>query len=237
MLAAAIVADFESPFIIISCFIFGFGGMISSFGVLLSSVTAAPKLIVDFSSSWIILFIFIAILLAVGIFFALKYRKAIITVLSVNKKDVSKSQPTAYTVKPQKEQRQAEKAPDEEQLPLHTLLAVDEAHANSLISDSLAKSLISEERDFVETSGVKKCIVNIDTLSDAFSSGDVIDINSMKEKGVIPKDARWVKVLGGGVIDKPLTVTANSFSLTAAKMIALTGGKAIKKKTVKKKNK
>ena len=57
----------------------------------------------------------------------------------------------------------------------------------------------------------------------------------MKKAGVIPKDARWVKVLAGGVIDKPLVIAANSFSLSAAKMIALTGGKAVKKRTVKKK--
>ena len=53
----------------------------------------------------------------------------------------------------------------------------------------------------------------------------------MKKRGLISPEARYIKVLGGGVIDKPLTVLVNSFSLSAAKMIALTGGKAIKVRT------
>ena len=36
----------------------------------------------------------------------------------------------------------------------------------------------------------------------------------------------YLKIAARGVIDKPLTVRANSFSLTAVKMIALSGGKA-----------
>jgi ribosomal protein L18E len=36
------------------------------------------------------------------------------------------------------------------------------------------------------------------------------------------------------MIDKPLTVYANDFSLTAVKMIALSGGESVKVVTVKK---
>jgi ribosomal protein L15 len=114
---------------------------------------------------------------------------------------------------------------------LTTLMAVDEGHANDLITDSLAKSLISEDKEIVYTHGYKKCIVNIDSLCSSFCADERIDINSMKKRGLISPEARYVKVLGGGVIDKPLTVLANSFSLSAAKMIALTGGKAIKVRT------
>jgi ribosomal protein L18E len=53
----------------------------------------------------------------------------------------------------------------------------------------------------------------------------------------VPKDAKNVKVLAGGVIDKPLVIKANSFSLSAAKMIALTGGMAKKIRSVREKNK
>ena len=38
-------------------------------------------------------------------------------------------------------------------------------------------------------------------------------------------------MLARGIIDKPLYVYANDFSLAAVKMIALTGGKAIKVNT------
>ena len=114
---------------------------------------------------------------------------------------------------------------------LTTLMAVDEEHANDLITDALAKSLISEEHDVVYTSGYKKCIVNLDTVSSVFNANDKIDINSMKEKGIISPEARYVKILGGGVLDKPLHISANSFSLSAAKMIALTGGSAKRVRT------
>ena len=119
--------------------------------------------------------------------------------------------------------------------PLETLLAVDEAHANSLITDSLAKSLVTDFEISIEIEGRKKSIINIDTISENYSAGDVVDINSLKEKRLIPRDAGKIKVLARGVIDKPLTVVANSFSLSAVKMIALTGGAAKRAHTFKKK--
>ncbi len=118
-------------------------------------------------------------------------------------------------------------------IPLQTLMAVDEPHANSLISDTMAKSLLSESDLVIETDGTRRTIVNIDQISDCFEPGAIVDINAMKEKGIIPKDARYVKVLAGGVIDKALTVIANAFSLSAIKMIALTGGVARHAKTVR----
>lgn len=120
--------------------------------------------------------------------------------------------------------------------PLETLLAVDESYANNLISDQVAKSLISEEYEAVETDGKRRCILNIDTISENFSSGESVNINDFKRKGLIPADARYVKILARGVIDKPITILANSFSLAAVKMIALTGGNAKRVRTVRKRN-
>ena len=79
--------------------------------------------------------------------------------------------------------------------------------------------------------GVQTCalpILNIGQISAAFSAFDRVDINALKEKNLIPKDAGYVKILADGVIDKPLVIFANAFSLSAVKMIALTGGEAIK---------
>ena len=111
------------------------------------------------------------------------------------------------------------------------LLVTDEAHASALISDVSAKSLIRHTAKKVKTRGDKRVAVNIDTISNSFAYGDTVDINSMKEKGIIPEDSAYVKVLARGVIDKPLFICANSFSLSAVKMIALTGGKAFEVKT------
>ena len=74
----------------------------------------------------------------------------------------------------------------------------------------------------------KKHVVNVDTLSKAFASGDVVDLEALKSKGLLPKNAKAVKVLARGSLDKVLTVRADDFSADAVKMIVLTGGKAIR---------
>ena len=81
-------------------------------------------------------------------------------------------------------------------------------------------------------SGRRRGIVNVDTLSRSFSAGDRVDINALKSRSLIPYDTAYIKVLARGMIDKPLYVYANDFSLSAVKMIALTGGRAVKVNTV-----
>ena len=114
---------------------------------------------------------------------------------------------------------------------------VDVERADELITDSLAKNLVRKGNDCVYTDGNGKGIINVDTLSENFLSGDRIDINILKSKSLIPYDTAYIKVLARGIIDKPLTVYANDFSLSAVKMIALTGGEAIKTVTMKAKDK
>ena len=72
----------------------------------------------------------------------------------------------------------------------------------------------------------KKHVVNVDTLSKAFASGDVVDLEALKKKGLVPKNAKAIKILARGALDKVLTVRADDFSADAVKMIVLTGGKA-----------
>ena len=107
-------------------------------------------------------------------------------------------------------------------------LSVDLEHAERLLTDTIARTLLRKETEVIKTEGSKRVYINVDVLSEHFSPGDRIDINILKAKGLVPKDALTVKVLGRGMIDKPLFVYANSFSLSAVKMIALTGGEAHK---------
>jgi hypothetical protein len=110
-------------------------------------------------------------------------------------------------------------------------LEVDAERADMLITDALAKSLLKKDGEVIYTDGNAKCIINVDTLSDNFYAGERIDINLLKKKGIIDGDVSYIKVLARGRIDKPLTVYANEFSLSAVKMIALTGGQSIKATT------
>ncbi len=116
-------------------------------------------------------------------------------------------------------------------------MAVDVEQADSLITDDLARDLVRKDKTRIITSGKKRGIVNIDTLSQNFNSGDIVDVNKLKNMSLIPYDTAYIKVLARGMIDKPLRVYANDFSLSAVKMLALTGGEAIRVITVKEKTK
>ncbi len=124
---------------------------------------------------------------------------------------------------------------DEIQLP-DFAVPMNPERADALISNSLAKELISDEEECILTGGKRKGIINVDTLSENFSAGERVDVNILKSKSLVPYDTAYIKVLARGIIDKPLYVYANDFSTTAVKMLALTGGKAIKVSTIKLKN-
>ena len=89
------------------------------------------------------------------------------------------------------------------------------------------------KREFRKTnSGSKKGtkeIVNIEDISRAFAAGDKVTLDALKEKKLVTRRASAVKVLARGKLDKPLTVTADEFSIQAVKMILLTGGRAVKR--------
>lgn len=109
--------------------------------------------------------------------------------------------------------------------------------ADALITDALARELLTTEEQTIPTVGSRRGVVNVDTLSHNFLGGERVDINRLKEKTLIPYDTGYLKILARGVIDKPLTVYADDFSLQAVKMIALTGGEAVRTRTVPMKEK
>lgn len=100
--------------------------------------------------------------------------------------------------------------------------SVTVSEANELMSDQELNSIvISKEYDKIEG---KKTIVNLDIINEAYEENDIVDLKSLKAKGLIGKNTGYVKVLARGSIDKSLMVKANSFSKEAMKMIILTGG-------------
>ncbi|MBQ7227484.1 MAG: uL15 family ribosomal protein [Clostridia bacterium] len=105
--------------------------------------------------------------------------------------------------------------------------SVSVTEAASAITDEVAEKLAMHEHETAFHRGTKKGIINIDTLSESFQSGDTVDIIELKEKGLIGKNVGYIKVLARGNLNKSLTVKANDFSLDAVKMIVLTGGAAV----------
>jgi large subunit ribosomal protein L15 len=67
--------------------------------------------------------------------------------------------------------------------------------------------------------------VNVGTLAERFDSG-VVDVDAMRKAGLVPKNARLVKVLGTGDINKALTVVAHRFSRSAIEKLSQAGGVA-----------
>ena len=66
-------------------------------------------------------------------------------------------------------------------------------------------------------------IVNVGELN-AFEEGSVVTAEVLKEKGLIKKTNKDLKVLGDGKLEKKLTVKANKFSKSATEAIEQAGG-------------
>ena len=120
--------------------------------------------------------------------------------------------------------------PDPDTVLVLDTVSVEEA--NDLMSDAEAKASLKEiSSDEIQFSNYsmtgKKYEVNIDVISAAFLPNETVSLQSLKEKRLISKNAKAVKILARGTLDKPLTVIAQDFSTAAIKMITLTGGHAM----------
>lgn len=67
--------------------------------------------------------------------------------------------------------------------------------------------------------------VNVERLDALFEANDVVDGDSLVEKGVIAYSTIPVKVLGNGEITKPLTIKTDKISASAKAKIEAAGGK------------
>lgn len=66
--------------------------------------------------------------------------------------------------------------------------------------------------------------VNLDRLSAAFAAKDVVDLAALVGKGLVSRNATWVKILGRGEIDKALTIRGLKVSSGARAKIEAAGG-------------
>ena len=100
--------------------------------------------------------------------------------------------------------------------------------ANALLSDTVAQSLLKYSDDTFFTRGTKRAAVSLGMISDSFYSGECVNLETLLEQGLINSDVGYVRIVEDGELDKPLKIYANEFSLTALKMIVLSGGEAYK---------
>jgi len=82
---------------------------------------------------------------------------------------------------------------------------------------------IPKFKGFKSLNSSYKATITLKTLNEKFSSGDVIDINSLKEKGIISSTCRRFKVVNSGNLDKSLKIIGEA-TLSARTVIESHGG-------------
>lgn len=80
------------------------------------------------------------------------------------------------------------------------------------------------KRGFKNRNSIEYAVVNLDRLN-ALTGVDVITPEVLVEKRVVRDIKDGLKILGGGKIDRAITVKATAFSAVAAEKIAAAGGK------------
>ena len=82
------------------------------------------------------------------------------------------------------------------------------------------------KRGFHNPFRVEYEVVNLDSLATRFDAGTVVTPDLLRERGLVPRGKRPVKILARGEVGKALTVHAHKFSGKAAEKIAAAGGTA-----------
>jgi|SRR5690242_17413251 len=80
------------------------------------------------------------------------------------------------------------------------------------------------KRGFKNPFRVEAYPINVATLEAAFDAGATVDIDALRTKGLVPKLAECIKILGEGDLTKKLAIKAHRVSETAKAKIAAAGG-------------
>ena len=68
--------------------------------------------------------------------------------------------------------------------------------------------------------------INLHIIDEHFNEGDVVNLETLTEKGLVRKEFDGLSILGNGELTKKVTIQATRFTKTAAEKIAQAGGKA-----------
>lgn len=81
------------------------------------------------------------------------------------------------------------------------------------------------KRGFRNPFKIEYVVVNVRELAKRFSAGEVVDPESLKNKGLVKGKKKLIKILGDGEINIPLTVRVHAISKSAKEKIERAGGK------------
>ena len=80
------------------------------------------------------------------------------------------------------------------------------------------------KRGFKNPNRVEAFPINVATLEGVFDAGATVDLDALRGKGLVPKLAECVKILGEGTLTKKLSIKAHRVSETAKQKIEAAGG-------------
>jgi large subunit ribosomal protein L15 len=80
------------------------------------------------------------------------------------------------------------------------------------------------KRGFKNPNRIDAFPINVELLESLFDAGATVDVETLRAKGILPKLANHVKVLGEGELTKKLTIKAHGVSATAKEKIEKVGG-------------
>jgi large subunit ribosomal protein L15 len=80
------------------------------------------------------------------------------------------------------------------------------------------------KRGFKNPFRIEPYPINVATLEKVFDAGATVDLEALRARGLVPKSAEHVKVLGEGELTKALTIKAYRASATAMEKVAKAGG-------------
>ncbi|MBI2369928.1 MAG: 50S ribosomal protein L15 [Deltaproteobacteria bacterium] len=81
------------------------------------------------------------------------------------------------------------------------------------------------KRGFTNPFRKEYAVVNLRDL-EAFAAGSTVDVQALRERGLVRRVRAGVKVLAEGSLDRPLVVRAHRFSAQARAKIEAAGGRA-----------
>lgn len=76
-------------------------------------------------------------------------------------------------------------------------------------------------------------ILNVSDLEAFFNDGDKVDFLSLKEKRLVKKGDRYIKILGNGDLTKKLEIVVSTVSVSAKEKIEKAGGKVAEQSDTK----
>ena len=80
------------------------------------------------------------------------------------------------------------------------------------------------KRGFVNIHRVEVHGINLSRIEGAFADGETVDIEAIRAKGLVPKKATIIKLLGSGEITKKVTVKVHRASKSAQAKLEAAGG-------------